>query len=65
MRATLRPPAPHPLLSARRPRHATAAAASRAPPPPEWDRVAVVLVDHGSKRAAANAALVEVAEVYR
>ena len=39
--------------------------AATAPPPPEWDGTAVVLVDHGSKRAAANAALDEFAVLYR
>jgi len=50
-RARLPPPGRRPLL----PRAA----------PPGWDGVAVVVVDHGSKRAAANDALTHFAEMYR
>ena len=65
---------PHSAASAARPLprwHATPRPLSRppfaatAPPPPEWDGTAVVLVDHGSKRAAANDALNEFAVLYR
>ena len=65
MRPTpLRPPAPRPPLARRLPPPAASLSPS-SPLPSDWDRVAVVLVDHGSKRAAANAALDEFAEVYR
>lgn len=61
------PPPPGHRAPCRFPRRALLAAAAAAPPPPpaDWDGTAVVLVDHGSKRAAANAALDEFAVLYR
>ena len=34
-------------------------------PPPSWDGTAVVIVDHGSRRAASNAQLDEVVTMYK
>ena len=51
------------------PAFASAAAAdsssSSPPPPSDWDRTAVVIVDHGSRKAEANAELEEFATLYR
>lgn len=47
---------------------ASAANSDPSPPPPpssDWDRTAVVIVDHGSRRAEANAELEEFAALYR
>lgn len=41
------------------------AAADSSLPPSDWDRTAVVIVDHGSRRAEANAELEEFATLYR
>ena len=45
----------------------SSAAANSSPPPPpsDWDRTAVVIVDHGSRKAEANAELEEFATLYR
>ena len=45
------------------PAFASAAADSSAPS--DWDRTAVVIVDHGSRKAEANAELEEFATLYR
>ena len=38
---------------------------SNSPPAPSWDGTAVVIVDHGSRRAASNAQLDEVVVMYK
>ena len=62
MRLARPPPVARPPLARAPPPRA---APSPPPPPSDWDGTAVVLVDHGSKRAAANAALDEFAELYK
>ena len=41
------------------------ASAANSSPPADWDRTAVVIVDHGSRKAEANAELEEFASLYR